>query len=260
MIPIVICDDDLGDRKLIEKAVLDCISENTLDIELKLSTAKGEDIVDYLEKGNADFSIYILDVELQSRYCDGIGLGRDIRVTDSDSYIVYVTAHKDAALMTYENELDCTSFILKDDAEKMKERISACLVKINGQIKNKSLRVSISYRNHIIFLENIIYIEAEKERHRVVICYKNKAEMLDRVDDFYGSLKELYALLPENFFHCHRSVIINLSKVEYIDEKKRKIFLYGNCCCDASDKFLRELKKKYTRFIPDGGRYTETGL
>lgn len=244
LFPILICEDDQYQLSIIEDYIEECICEANLDFKIVQSTQNSMDIVDYLESMHVTQSVFFLDFELRNQAYDGLKLARLIRRASYSNYIIFITSYADVAALTFEYDLNCTDFVLKDRLEQLKNRIGKSLLKIHQDIiVNKNKSFVFEYNQQIIDASQIYYIETSVKPHRIVINYKK--ELLD----FRGTISEILKKLPSNFFQCHRSIIVNLDKVHYIDMNNRTIHLIDKRICDGSVSMLKKLRKTDIRYF-----------
>lgn len=56
-------------------------------------------------------------------------------------------------------------------------------------------------------------------------------------------LKDVQKKLDDNFYRCHKSFIVNKSKIKRIDKKSRIIYMINDEQCLVSIRALRSLKE-----------------
>lgn len=61
-----------------------------------------------------------------------------------------------------------------------------------------------------VFTNDIFYIEKDLRKINVYTA--------ERVYSFYGKMESILHLLGDNFYQCHKSCVINLDKVERMEE------------------------------------------
>ena len=236
-LPIFICEDNQTHLDKLKNIIEECINEKGLDCKIVLATQKGGELIAYLEDKSRIRGIYFLDIDLKSVAVNGIDLGRIIRNASPGNIIIYVTSHEEAAYLTFKSRLGCTDFILKDDWRSMKKRVYNCLSEVCEKEETEREQW-LSYRGNLVQLRLLFYIENSHNQHRIVFHYK------DSVAETWGSLKEIKNDLSDDFFHCSRSLIVNLKKIQYLDDKNKKIMFINGLTCDTSKSGIHALMDK----------------
>lgn len=238
MTPIFICDDNQTHLCELKRIIEACIAEKSLNCTMALATQKGGEIITWLEDNTNKRGIFFLDVHLKSTIINGIALGKIVRNTNPCNVIIYITSHEDAAFLTYKNRLGCMDFILKDDWRDIKKRIAICLDEICKKEETEENRCFV-YKGHLIKPKSLFYIETSHNQHRIVFHYK------DSITETWGSLKELGEDdLGKTFFRCSRNLIVNLEKIQLLDEKDKMVIFIGGKSCGTSAAGIRALKRR----------------
>lgn len=237
---IVICEDDLiqleRTKKIIENYAM--IEDNGMKVVL--ATTKPKDVLLFLQTENAD--CYFLDIDLNDEIT-GIALGSKIREKDPIANLVYITTHAEMSFLTFIYKLAALDFIIKDNADTLKEKLLSTLkeahrryLKMGEQDNIQKLQIKTTGRTHNIDFHNIYFFEASPDSHKVILHLENEHI------EFYGRLKNYEGLHPD-FYRCHKSFIVNKSKIKNIDSKERAIFLENGELCYASARLIKGLVK-----------------
>lgn len=230
---IAICDDE---KIHIDNVVehLDYFSlQEDIDFEKSIFTNS----VDVLSS-NIKFDIAILDVEMDDM--DGIKLGEELRKRNPHIILIYVTAHRkyldDAlnlnAVRFFEKPLDSQRFYRGlRDAIKRIDNIS-----ISFYLKDKKTIKRIS-------AQDIIFVEIEKRKTRIVTCNK-EYHSNNHISFWRDNLTSTIFISP------HRSYIINFNYVTAYERnyivlnEKYRINIARNKQADFYRKFMRFLEGK----------------
>ncbi len=152
------------------------------------------------------YHIYFLDIMMQDG--NGIQVAKEIRKTDKDAHIIFLTSSPEYALEGY--EVRAYNYLLKPlQKETLYHNLSELIwtksplpkqlqITTNGVIKN------IPHRN-------IVYIEAQRNK---LLLTLNTGEQIET----YCTISELDSVLREEniFSRTHRSYIINMHYVKEI--------------------------------------------
>lgn len=204
---IVIDDDELS-RMILERHI-----KATPSLELLHVFHSSTDGLAWLLK-NDEVDILFLDVEMPEM--TGLEL---LRTLPKKPQTILITSHRDFALQAF--ELQVSDYLLKPvDFTRFTQAVLNTIQKIEAsQLQAQSLAPAapedlfVKVDNKIVKLNlnNISYIEARGDY--VVINVDNKKHIV------YTTMSAIDKKLPEeNYMRIHRSFIINLKKVELIED------------------------------------------
>ena len=139
MLDVYVCEDVLEERKIIVNYIESAILMWEYDMKVILATSRAQEVVECLKKSK-NIGIYFLDINLEYGK-SGLVLAEEIREYDPRGFIVFITAHSEMALMTFQYKVEAMDFILKDQPEHVQRRINECLENANKKyINNNSQR------------------------------------------------------------------------------------------------------------------------
>ncbi|AIQ27152.1 MULTISPECIES: LytR/AlgR family response regulator transcription factor [unclassified Paenibacillus] len=174
----------------------------------------GLDALKYLQTDTVD--VIFLDINIPS--VDGVLLAHNISRFAVKPYIVFITAYKEHAAEAF--EIEAFDYILKPYSE---TRIKAMLQKLEGAIaarsrqgeeepvKLSSGKVNLWKNEKIIVVDtDEIYYASAQEKTTSVITKDGEYSMALSISEFHSRLPQ------EQFFRCHRSYLVNLSKIKEI--------------------------------------------
>lgn len=177
----------------------------------------GLDVLRYLQHHEVD--VIFLDINIPS--LDGVLLAQNISKFSQKPQIVFITAYKEHAVEAF--ELEAFDYILKPYQE---SRIVTMLQKLETQHKETGLptpssapaapgrashSINLMKDERIIVTDiNNIYYAAAQEKVTIVYTRREEFIMPMAISEFCTRLPE------ENFFHCHRSYVVNLGKIREI--------------------------------------------
>lgn len=239
MIPIYICEDNTVELAAMKKIITNLLFIEDYDMELACCTTKPEDILSLL-RPNMPLGIYFFDIDLQTDI-NGLALAEKIREYDPSGYIVFITSHIDMWRLTFEYKVSALDFIEKCEAKHLAQKISSCLSTIWKQYGKLNLRlkktVPLQVNGRILYkdIDALLYMEATPP-HRIKFC--TAAQILFSM----GNLNEFEKVLPDYFFRCHRSFIINLKNVTLYDEKTQIVYFTNQSSCPVSVRKRKALK------------------
>lgn len=237
---IVICEDDLVQLERVKKTIENYAMMEDNGMKVVLATTNPNDVVSFLKNEKAD--CYFLDIDLNHELT-GIALGSQIREEDPITNIVFITTHAEMSYLTFIYKLAALDFIIKDNPDTLKEKVLSTLkeahrryLKIGQKDSVQKLQIKTAGRTQNIDFQDIFFFEASPDPHKVILHLENEHI------EFYGRLKNIDDLHPD-FYRCHKSAIVNKSKIRNIDSKERTILLDNGEVCYASARLIKGLLK-----------------
>ena len=241
MIDIIICEDNNNQRKEIE-SIINSESKN-LNSNIVLSTANPNEVLNYINNCKLNSFIYFLDIDLKSNM-NGLELAKLIRKSDPRGYIIFLTAHAELTLLTFQYKVQAMDFIIKGDINVIKPRILDCIKEVyttlnNAKIKNNNT-IALDIGDNIIFynLDDILFFETASKEHKIRI------HTTTGQSEFYGTLKSIENIVSSDFYKTHRSYLINTKKIKSIDKSNLIVHMVNDEICYVSSRYLKCLIQK----------------
>ena len=234
MYNVIICDDNIKDRKNAEEIVQNFFNNLNLECRLFLYSDYTPEF-NRIVRSSLSHKIYLLDIETPSR--SGIDVAREIRREDVESVIAFLTAHDELGNVVLKDDLMFLSFINKFD--NFEKRLCSCLERALQIYKKHKNMIRISEKNvvYTINLNDILYITKDSfERKTIIVTTYGEIKT-------GKSLNEIVKLLDCRFIQTHRACYVNKDKVSSID-KTNKIIMFSNKQSTdlLSDRFKRGMK------------------
>ncbi|MBS5822586.1 MAG: response regulator transcription factor [Clostridium argentinense] len=249
MLNVIICEDNSRQRKQIKNTVENSIVSNSLNLNIALCTDSPKKVLNYLKENRNSVGVYFLDIDLGSDV-NGLILAKNIRKYDPDGYIIFITVHSELSYMTFEYKVEAMGFIPKDDMLLLSNKIKDNLLTAYNRYMNKAenddenknnfIMIESGYHKINVSYENILFFETIPATHKIrVHTFKGQIE-------FYGSIKELKDKLNDDFYHSHRSYLVNIKNIKEIDKKRLLICMKNDEECYVSIRRLRGLIEKWS--------------
>ncbi|OWA37893.1 DNA-binding response regulator [Saccharibacillus sp. O16] len=219
---------------------LDYLIRQHSSIEIVGKFEDGIDVLKFLQSSDVD--VIFLDINIPS--LDGVLLAKSISKFANKPYIVFTTAYKEHAAEAF--EIEAFDYILKPYPE---PRIAAMLGKLEAAFAAKKEREAsgtvgsapspnhaggqpeplesstaaggseskLNRRINLYKGEKIIVVDADdiyyaSAQEKTTLVYTRKEEYT-----MHMSISDFHAGLPQDqFFRCHRSYTVNLSKIREI--------------------------------------------
>ncbi|RDY24899.1 DNA-binding response regulator [Romboutsia maritimum] len=203
----IIVEDEYPARKELRYFI-----ENNSNIEIINEFSNGLDVLEFIQGSKVD--VIFMDINIPK--LDGMLLAKTINQFKKKPKIVFITAYESYAVDAF--SLDIFDYILKPYSE---ERIVSMLKKLEStkDDNNKDVKKITEIQNKIslwkgnkicvVNVEDIYYCQAQ-ERYTYVYTDKDKFILRE-------SISEVEKLINSKvFFKCHRSYLVNLTKIEEI--------------------------------------------
>lgn len=207
MLRIAVCDDD----KLLcmqLKSMLNEIVENTDEIFETSTFYSGEELYDYMVKGNR-FDLIFLDIELCE--INGVEVGRKVReeLNDQVTQIVYISSKDSYAMDLF--DIRPLNFLVKPLIREKIESVLKTARKVMFS-NNQYFEYKIGNVNFNVLLSDVLYFESNGRKVKIILKDDEK--------EYYGKLSEVEEKLKDkDFFFIHKSYFINYNHViEYAYE------------------------------------------
>lgn len=235
MYRIAVCDNEEQIVKGISEILYKIAPKYKAEIHVYTYT-DGKEIIN----SHIRYNLIFMDIRLRGK--DGINLAREIRKTDPQVQIVYVTKYLKYLREAY--RIHAFDYIEKPYKEAEIVRVLEDYLKFARFIKRDVLKMrDLIGREVLISAENIMYISCGTKKREVIIITQDKDYICK------GVISEIYTELSNfDFFMPHRSHIVNLSQVKtYI--KNEKIYMKNDDEIPLSKGRSNEFEILYKRKI-----------
>ncbi|MCT4606872.1 MAG: LytTR family DNA-binding domain-containing protein [Marinisporobacter sp.] len=232
---ILICDDDLYTRKMLEKIV----SKKSFINEIFIA----EDGVQAIEIAkNKSIHIALMDIDMPK--IDGIDAAKIMNGISSETKFIFITAYMDYAIESF--DVHPYDYLLKPiDISKLEDTLDN-LTKTMIKSSNTVEKITVKDKHNIFFIsiKDILFIE--KISNELLLHTDKGAYLLNK------TLTELESILDENFCRVHRSFIVNIKKISSITHLRNRSYQVSfegtNKNALMSRYKFDELKKKIVAF------------
>lgn len=200
---------------------------NLLDLSHRLCFFSA--VEEYMES-NFYFDLLLLDIELGTQ--NGIEFIK--KHPDKQRFIVYVSSHSEAMADTFDTNV--LGFIIKN-------RIEDALVEKVNQVEQRihqleKIELNLPYETRYVYRDDILYFQIENG----VFALLKDGTKLSLVNE---TLKEIEATLSDSFVRVNNNVLINFSKVDYLDVKNHKIIMLNGTIISVSVRRWKKVKEHY---------------
>lgn len=199
---IGICDDEKVTRDMLR----DKVNKLYPQAELLLYASAEELLAGQLP------DILLLDIQMQGK--SGIEAAEELRLTDRQLIIIFVTAIEDYVFQAF--DVDAFHYLVKPFSdEKFSEVLQKAAEKIekpgygNGKRNMPNLLITTGGTHIAVNFEDIVY--AEVFDRKVII------HTMDSDIEYYGKLKDLEKKAGESFYRPHRAYLVNFNYIRKYD-------------------------------------------
>lgn len=220
---IAICDDSKLDRQLL-KVVIQIYFENNEE-EFKIFEYElGDNLLDDIE-----VELLFLDIIM-----NGMKIARKLRDIQFKAPIIFLTAHADYAVESY--EVYVAGYLLKPyDTNKL----TLLLDEVLQRSVQKRIAVKVKKQHRYLEINDIMYVESDK--HVLNIHLKDS-----RVIQTTEKLSELEKTInSKRFIRCHQSYLVNM---EYIKDAKTDFILSNDIRIPIRVRGRKEIIERYHKY------------
>ena len=203
-----------------------------------------EDSVDSYESGEAfliekrQYDVIFMDIEMPIK--DGFDTLKEYKKTYSTFISIILTTHTELARKGY--LVDAFRYI---DKTNMDNEIEEAMEKIKEKFSKESFSLigNDGARIKNINIKDILFIETNG-RKCAIHTMDEKYDCNDRINDLEETLGKY------GFFRCHKSFLINMNEVDYMDKdfayfkKDRKAYISVRKYMETKRKYI-EIKKQH---------------
>ena len=220
---IAICDDSKLDRQLL-KVVIQIYFENNEE-EFKIFEYElGDNLLDDIE-----VELLFLDIIM-----NGMKIARKLRDIQFKAPIIFLTAHADYAVESY--EVYVAGYLLKPyDTNKL----TLLLDEVLQRSVQKRIAVKVKKQHRYLEINDIMY--AESDKHVLNIHLKDS-----RVIQTTEKLSELKKTInSKRFIRCHQSYLVNMN---YIKDAKTDFILSNDIRIPIRVRGRKEIIERYHKY------------
>lgn len=238
---IGICDDNPIFAKHLEKVVKSTFSkyEGNYDIQ-----AFSDGIVLLSQNSLEPFDVLFLDIDMPK--AGGFDIAKQLRDAFSHCIIVFVTSH--AELVFESMNYQPFNFIRKNCNIPLEESVSNIVGKLVLHMRQDDTIVveDENRRKNPVFIRDILYIKGDDHYLIFKVLAKSSVKSMrvhEKLMDRESFLKSY------GFIRIHKSYLVNLKHVTYINKKANEVELIGRLRIPLSRKYKRETEEKYIEYL-----------
>ena len=220
---IAICDDSKLDRQLLKVAIQTYFENNEEEFKI-FEYELGDNLLDDIE-----VELLFLDIIM-----NGMKIARKLRDIQFKAPIIFLTAHADYAVESY--EVYAAGYLLKPyDTNKL----TLLLDEVLQRSVQKRIAVKVKKQHRYLEINDIMYVESDK--HVLNIHLKDS-----RVIQTTEKLSELKKTInSKRFIRCHQSYLVNM---DYIKDAKTDFILSNDIRIPIRVRGRKEIIERYHKY------------
>lgn len=244
MMHIAVCDDEDGQLQVTYQMVRDFLAQRRLPAKV-WEFSSGRELLNTVAEVGA-FDLYILDIVMPDM--TGIDLGLELRKTDKDGAIIYLTTSPDFALASYQAR--AFFYLLKPVS---RQTLFDLLDEAVGALtKRQEEAIQVRTRNGTVrlLLDSLLYAEL---KNRAVRYYLRDGTSVDSMT-MSGSFREAVSPLleDERFILCGASFVVNLYHIKMV--VKSGVVLSDGRSLGLPKSACAALRTAWSDYWLEGGR------
>lgn len=241
MFRIGICDDNPMFAKNLEKIVKNAFSKHECTYDIQ---AFNDGIVLLSQNSLEPFDVLFLDIDMPK--AGGFDIAKQLREAYSHCIIVFVTSH--AELVFESMNYQPFNFIRKNCNIPLEVSVSNIVGKLVLHMRqDDSIVVDDQYcRKHSMYIRDILYVQGDDHYLLLKVIDKSSLETIrahERMKDFESFLT------PYSFVRIHKSYLVNLKHVTYINKRANEVEVKGGIRLPLSRNYKRDAEEKYVEYL-----------
>ncbi len=226
MFKIAICDDSDSIRTKFISMLEHVMEKNNIDGEVIFDTGDPEKFYNYVSKNHVD--VILLDIDLKSMI-SGLDLAKKIREINKSINIIFVSAHLEYVFLSF--KVKTFDYLVKPVSS---EKLEECIIRLTNYTSSDTInfiKIKSGSLTHLIKKSDIVYVEKANSKSYVYT--------LNEIIETNNSLDDFKKILPDNFCRCHKSYIVNLSKISRIDSITNDVIFNNSFKCQMGRKYRK---------------------
>lgn len=205
MLKIAVCDDEPAASRQISAYLEQYRQDSGVSFQV-FYFSSGEELIESLPQ---DVKILFLDIQMAG--ISGIETARKLREAGRELFIFFVTGYMSFALEGY--DVHAYAFLKKPlQYASFQQNLTDALLQLKKNAR-AVLKLGEGASASVIRCDEIIYVEVYK--HQTTVFLKSGTR------EFGVSLSEIETQLNRHgFFRCHKSYLVNMSKVSLINQSE----------------------------------------
>ena len=242
MFRVALCDDEAAQRQLTHKLLDSYFSSRGAAAKI-WEFPDGQGLLNALP--DKTFDLYLLDIVMPEM--DGIDLGMELRKSDENGVIIYLTTSPDFALQGY--SVKAASYLLKPVQEDELFRALDDAFKAITNRREQSIMVKTADGMSRLLLDHILYVEQKERAPHYHLKDGSCIVGLTIQTSFQDIMQPLLA--DKRFYLCGASFVLNLHCIKSIN--KADVLFVGGQQTTVPRRAAAELNTAWIHYWLEGG-------
>jgi DNA-binding LytR/AlgR family response regulator len=231
-IKIAVCDDEYQQAEYIKMLVKKWAEDSNNKINIEMFNSAENYKAAWSE--NKNYDILLLDIQMSGQ--NGIELAKELRLSDDNTTIIFITAVADFISDGY--DVSALHYLIKPIKEDKFYEVLDKAYKSLTESK-KFLIINSDGKDYRLLFDDIIYIESI--RNHVII------KTLETQYEVRQNISRIEEELDNSFFRCQRSYIVMLKHIKYIS--KNEVLLNNGETISLSRNIYKDLYKAFINYF-----------
>ena len=235
MLHFAMCDDEAVEIEYLTSLVKTWAASKNLDISI--ATFNSAETFLFAYEDMKDLDILLLDIQMGGM--DGMDLARQLRKSNEDAQIIFITGFADFMADGY--DVSALHYLMKPVKE---ERLFAVLDKAAAGVDVQEAELLVQTANGAVKVahKDILYLEAFA--HYIQIYTKTGAL------ETRANLGDIATALGDGFVRCHRSYVVGLRHVNHMT--KADVVLDSGTAVPLSRRMGKDVNLAFIKFHSKG--------
>ena len=241
MLRLAVCEDcEMQTDVILELLAIYQAKRANIFFEIN-SFLSGEELLESLKQGKK-FDLMLLDILMPG--IDGIELAQEIRESDDDVILLFITATKNFAIEAF--QVYASNYIVKPVIEDNLFPILDRLIPLCNKDKDQYFTFSTTERTVKIPFSSIVSVELLNRKPSV--CLESGTVLTGKFlrANFNDLVEPL--LRDERFFHAHKSYVVNLSHA--LELSSNSFVMKNKALIPIARRNYAEAKSRYLNYHP----------
>lgn len=234
MLNFVLCDDSQNAINQLSKMLDSIMIQNNIEAQVVFATNTPSKLLTYVKEHQVD--VVILDIDLKDKI-SGLEAANIIRKNNKNTYIIFITGHLEYSLMAYKYKT--FDYIAKPVT---KERLEDTITRLYDDATTSHTKyIRLDNNKTIIPEDSVKFIQKDGMKS---VFYTDNREY-----ETYNSFNKITTVLPDQFVRCHKSYIVNLNRITYVDTSTNMIKFDNNETCYIGPKYKNNFMEVFNNGI-----------
>lgn len=230
MLNFVLCDDNSAFLNGLDGMLNKLFFKHNVDAKIVLKTDSTTELLNYIK--NFPVDVLFLDITLKNQI-NGLNIAEEIRKINKSLHLIFTTGHFEYIMEAY--KVNAFDYLVKPISQNKLEETFLRLIEYTKTSNQHFIKIN---GTTFIKQDDIFYIQKDGMKLTYFTSDGNYVS--------YTSFAKLQPLLPSNFIRCHKSFIVNTSKIHYIDSSTNTIYFDNNNKCYIGPKYKNNFMEVIT--------------